>query len=130
MIATRTVTRLGAASIIGFAMMASPQAAVGESPPVLDKPTISGAAVVGERLTASAHATGDPTPTLTYEWLLCAPKRSTCDPIPGATDTSYVIAAADVDHRLAVRVYATNSAGAADARSTLTEVVIAPLPPE
>ena len=109
--------------------MASPQAAIGDSLPTLDKPTISGAPVVGETLTASAQATGDPTPTLAYAWLQCAPRASSCDPIPGATDSSYVVGAAYVDRRIAVRVRATNSVGTDTERSALTAVVSAPPPP-
>jgi hypothetical protein len=127
---TRTVKRLGAASIIGIAMMASPQAAIGQSAPALDKPTISGAPVVGETLAASAQATGDPPPTLAYQWLECAPRRTNCDPIPGATGSSYVVSAAYVDRRLAVRVRATNTAGTANERSALTAVVTAPPAPQ
>jgi hypothetical protein len=127
---TRTVTRLVVASIIGIAVMASPQAAVGASPPALDRPTISGAPVVGETLTASALATGDPTPTLSYQWVECARRNSSCEPIPGATESSYVISAAHVDRRLAVRVRATNSEGTAAERSALTAVVTAPPPPQ
>jgi hypothetical protein len=126
---TRTVTRLVAASIIGIAMAASPQAAGGDSPPGLDKPTISGAPVVGATLTASASATGDPMPTLAYEWFHCHPKRPTCDAIPEATGSSYVVSADYVGRRLAVRVTATNPDGIADER-TFTEVVTAPPPPE
>jgi hypothetical protein len=130
MSSTRTVTRLGAASIIGIAMMASPQSAVGQSPPVLEKPKLSGAPVVGETLTASAQATGDPTPTLEYRWLQCAPDEpAACEPLPRARGTSYVVDAADVGRRLAVRVHAENSAGADNARSALTTVVTRPTPP-
>src|SRR4051794_10216361 len=110
---TRTVTRLGAASIIGMAMMASPQVAIGESRPELQTPTITGTPVVGETLTAAAVATGDPAPTLAYQWIHCAPKRASCDPIAGATGPTYVVSATYLGRRLAVRVRAQNSAGAA-----------------
>jgi hypothetical protein len=126
----RTVTRLGAASIIAIAMTAFPPAAAGEIPAALDKPTISGAPLVGETLTASVQVTGEPAPTVEYQWLRCAAKSSSCEPIGGATNASYSVGDADVDRRLAVRVTATNSTGSAVERSALTAVVTAPLPPE
>lgn len=126
----RTATRLGAASIIGIAMTAFPQAAAGESPPVLALPAIAGVPVVGNTLTASAGATGDPAPTLSYQWVHCAADSGGCRVIDGATASAFVVGTADLGRRLAVRVRAENTAGADQRRSDPTAVVTAPPPPE
>ena len=123
------MTRLGAASIIGIAMMATAQPAAGDTPPTLTTPTISGSPFVGETLTAATQATGDPAPTLAYQWLRCAPDKDSCDQIGGATEPSYVVPAAMVGRRLAIRVRARNKAGTATAQSALTEIVTTPPPP-
>jgi hypothetical protein len=121
---TRKVTRLGAASIIGIAVMAPAQAAVGDRALAFERPTISGVPVVGQTLTASVP-TGDPTETLAFQWLRCDAERNSCDPILGATAPTYLVSAGDVDRYLAVRVVGTTF----DERSELTAVVIAPPQP-
>jgi beta-glucosidase len=68
----------------------------------LTAPTVTGDAVVGRRLTATPGTWSVAGATTAYQWL-----RDGAD-VPGATGTSYLLGAADVGHRLAVRVTATS----------------------
>jgi hypothetical protein len=101
--------------------------------PVQERPqvtsvTIAGQAVVGEKLTANATATGTPAPGLRYEWLHCAALLPpACEPIEDATAKAYVVASADAGDRLAVRVIAANSAGDDTGMSAPTDVVPKPV---
>ena len=89
--------------------------------------TIAGQAVVGEKLTANATATGTPAPGLTYQWLRCAALLPpACEPIEDATAKAYVVASAHAGDRLAVRVTAANSAGDDTGMSAPTDVVPEP----
>jgi hypothetical protein len=97
--------------------------------PAVTSVTIAGTAIVGQRLTARATATGVPAPAITFQWLRCGPLLPpACDPIDGGTGTSYDVTPADAGFRLAVRARAENSADAATDRSSLTDVV--PDPPD
>jgi hypothetical protein len=58
--------------------------------------------VVGDRLTADA-TTGDPAPTVSYQWWRCsAGEPLTCNEIEGATASTYEVVGADAGKRLAV----------------------------
>jgi hypothetical protein len=92
------------------------------------EPRISGSAVVGSELTASQGSwTGSPT-TFAYQWVRCPrggglPSGADCAAIGGATTTKYVVATADVDRRLRVRVTASNVDGSKTVASNATAVV-------
>jgi hypothetical protein len=86
-----------------------------------EPPVISGSAIVDTTLTSSTGAwSGNPAPTFAYQWQKCG---SSCDPIGGATGSSYKIAPGDAGARLRVVVTATNSAGSASATSAETSTV-------
>jgi hypothetical protein len=95
------------------------------------EPRISGSAVVGSELTASQGTwTGSPT-SFAYQWVRCPrsgglPTGADCAAIGGATTTKYVVATADVDHRLRVRVTASNADGSKTVASNATTVVRGP----
>ena len=95
------------------------------------EPRITGAASVGSTLSASNGSwTNQPT-SFAFQWLRCAldggrPDGSDCAAIGGATTAKYVPAAADVDHRLRVRVTATNADGSQAATSNATARVRQP----
>jgi hypothetical protein len=75
-------------------------------------PTISGDVEVGEVLSVTSGTwTGNPAPTITYQWLVDDVE------VDGATSSSYVIQAADAGLMVSVAVTGTNSEGSA------TEVV-------
>jgi len=98
-----------------------------QAPPRVTSVGISGQALIGDRLTATATATGFPAPTIDYRWLRCPVDPETdCQPIADATDPSYVVEALDAAHTLVARAIATNPAGADAARSAPTAAVPEP----
>ena len=92
------------------------------------EPRISGSATVGSELTASQGSwTGSPT-SFAYQWVRCPrsgglPSGADCAAIGGATTTKYVVATADVDRRLRVRVTASNADGSKTVASNATALV-------
>ncbi len=88
------------------------------APVTTGAPTISGAAEQGQALT-EYHSSwlGEPT-SFSYQWLQCQALGNGCLPISGATQQTYVPAAADVGHTLEVQEVATNSAGSSSAATS------------
>jgi len=110
-------TLAGVIGIAGGATAANP-------PTVRQLPSIQGTARVGSTLTAQNGDWGGTQPiTFAYQWRRCTNAAGSCNDIAGATGKTYVVAAADVGHRLRVLVKATNSAGSASALSARTAVV-------
>jgi hypothetical protein len=94
------------------------------------EPSISGSAVVGSRLTASRGEWVGNTPiTYAFQWLRCNTSGQDCAEISGATDNTYVAAAADVNRTIRVRVTARNDAGSRSALSNPTARVASNEPP-
>jgi len=99
------------------------------APTPTGQPTISGRAVEGVLLTASNGSWNGTGPfNFTYHWLRCPASGSGgngegCTAISGATFKRYRARAADVGHRLRVRVTAANSEGSASETSNATAVV-------
>ncbi len=85
-------------------------------PMLISPPAISGAAKVGETLTASA-GTWQGSPTFAYQWLADGSAVSV------ATAASRVLAEEDEGKAMSVRVTATNSGGSASATSAATATV-------
>ena len=89
-------------------------------------PFISGTMAVGQTLFASLGGwTGTSPIAYAYEWLRCGTDGGTssgsgCTAIAGATNSQYVLTAADLGQRLRVRVTARNSLGTANAISNPT----------
>ena len=87
-------------------------------------PAVTGTAQVGHTLTARP-GTWSPAPTFTYQWLRAG------TPIPGATQQTYRLTAADAGSRIAVRVTARRagyaSASATSPQSTVDRGELAPL---
>jgi hypothetical protein len=104
---------------------------VADSEPQLQSVTVQGNAVVGSTLEAVVDATGDPAPTIEYQWARCnATAPAECEDIADATAATYLIAAEDVGYRLVVLVTVTNSSGTDEGESAPTDVVVAaPEPP-
>ena len=123
----RTARWLISASAVfgGFALAVAPVADADE--PVVTAVMVDGSPVVGRTLRATYIVTGDPVPTVEFQWLRC-PKSGPCVPIELATEDSYVVADVDLGHSLAVRVRAENLDGDDAARSRLTAVVTATPP--
>ena len=123
---------LAAAALASLATVLALPAAAAPSPRPRPtntaEPRISGSATVGSTLTASQGTwTGSPT-SYAYQWVRCPrggglPSGADCAAIGGATTTKYVVATADVDHRLRVRVTASNADGSKTVASNATGLV-------
>jgi uncharacterized protein YukE len=88
------------------------------------KPTISGAAVDGQLLTATTGTWHGTAPlSFAYQWETCAKRR--CHPIPGATEASYRADTEEIGHTLKATVTAANSRGHASTTSKPTAAVLA-----
>jgi hypothetical protein len=108
------------ASVVGIAGGAT----TANPPTVRALPSIHGTMREGSTLTAHDGEWGGTQPiTFTYQWRRCPNASGSCTDVAGATAQTYVLAAADVGHRMRVLVKATNSAGSASALSTRTAVV-------
>ncbi len=84
------------------------------APRVLRRPSVSGLARVGRRLTARKGAWSGSTPiAFRYRWLRCRFRTGGCRPIPRAAGARYRIVRRDLGLRIRVVVTATNVAGAA-----------------
>jgi outer membrane biosynthesis protein TonB len=99
-------------------------------PPAVTKPVISGEAREGRTLTATATWTGDPEPTVSWQWLRCARSNGQCTAIPGATSSQHTVTGDDVGFAIRVQVQVTNDQGSAEERSQPTALVTAAPPPE
>jgi acid phosphatase type 7 len=87
-------------------------------------PSILGSPQPAQALTAQQGAwTGTQPIDYTYQWRRCDAAGSSCADLPGADDSSYVVAGDDVGSTLRVAVTATNGAGSATAVSAPTGVV-------
>jgi hypothetical protein len=92
-------------------------------------PSISGYALVGEKLTASpGEWTGHPMSPFAYQWEDCNAEGGGCSEITGAKSQTYTLIAGDVGHTIRVVVTASNASGSTPASSEVTAVVVAQTP--
>ena len=97
------------------------------APVNITSPTIMGTPRLGQTLTAQ-NGTWENNPTaFQYRWQRCGTAGAACVNIPGATEKTYTLVAADVGRTMRVRVTAVNADGATNARSAPTALV-APSP--
>jgi hypothetical protein len=103
---------------------------IAPGPPVsTGAPSISGSLREGATLTAAPGAwAGTPPFTYTFQWVRCGLLGGGCEPIPGATESTYSLSAGDVASTIAVRVTTSNAQGAATAESPETNPILALLP--
>ena len=87
-------------------------------------PAVTGAAIVGQTLSATQGSWTQLPTGYAYQWLRCGAQGTGCQAIAGATSTTYETDSADRGHTLEMRVSATNSRGTTDAPSKPTSVVI------
>jgi hypothetical protein len=95
------------------------------------EPSIAGVATVGSTLVATQGSWTQSPTSFSYQWVRCShsggsPDGSNCASIGGATTTSYIVATGDVNHRLRIRVTATNADGSRTVASNATAVVANP----
>jgi hypothetical protein len=96
----------GIGSPVGLAAFA-----VSGTPKSTGAPTISGYAEQGQPLTVQQGGwTGSPT-GFTHQWERCGFDGKICQPLPGATESSYTPVAEDIGHQIRVREGATNGTG-------------------
>jgi hypothetical protein len=101
-----------------------------DPPTVRAVPAIVGDARVGSTLTAhNGDWAGTRPITYAYQWRSCGTGGGNCVDVAGATAKTYVLAAADVGHRMRVLVRATNTAGSSSAVSRPTATVKAATTP-
>lgn len=109
---------------------------IGSSPPPPVAPTnvvppsITGTVGIGNTLTANPGSwQGDAPISFAYQWQRCDAAGANCTNIAGATSSTYVMTATDVDPAVTVRVQviATNAAGSSS--PAFSPVVGAPPPP-
>ena len=87
------------------------------------RPSITGAAIVGEELTAENGTWSNAPSSFRYQWVQCDRFGGACVDIPGATGKTYGVRFADVSGTLRVDVTARNTNGATTRRSTPSDVV-------
>ena len=122
----RTLAAAALASLATVLALPSGGGAVAqERPDNTAEPRISGAATVGSTLSATQGSWANSPTSFAYQWVRCPrsggqPNGSDCAVIGGATTSSYVVATADADRRLRVRVTAANADGSATAASNAT----------
>jgi hypothetical protein len=103
------------------AVVAAPQAPANTVPP-----TISGAAQLGQTLTANPGSWAGTQPiTFTFQWLRCDQNGGVCGNAPNGTAATHLLTSADVGHAMRVRVRAKNPFGATSATTVPTAAVSA-----
>ena len=105
-------------------------AVVAPTPPVNTvAPVISGTVRDGQTLSATTGTwTGSPTITYAFQWQSCDALGAACQPISGATNSTYVLTSDEVGGTVKVVVTATNAAGSAQAGSAASAIVLPTLP--
>ena len=127
---TIVVAALASAATV-LALPGGGGAAAQGKPANTTEPRITGTASVGSTLSATTGSwTGNPT-GFAFQWVRCPQgggrsDGSDCASIGGATTSKYIVAAADVDHRLRVRVTAANADGQQTVASNATARVRQP----
>ena len=96
------------------------------APSISGVPTIAGTAKVGQTLTATAaSATGEPTPTTSWQWERSDNGTTGWASISGATSSTYTAVSADESKYLRVVQTETNTEGSDSANSAATAQVAA-----
>ncbi len=103
-----------------------PAPATGTAPAASVKPTITGTATVGQRLTVHPGTwTGSPTPTLYEQWVRCDSQGHDCAAIGGANSSTYLLQSADQGSSVALILVAGNVAGSATVWTNRTGTIAA-----
>lgn len=81
-------------------------------------PKLTGAAIVGVRMSVSNGSWSNSPVAYSYQWEDCNTSGSECAPILGATNANYTVATSDSGHKLVVQVAAVNGGGTVTATTT------------
>ena len=110
---------------VGIPARSAPTAVVIPLPPTRAAvPTISGAAVEGNTLTAALLIWSNTPTSISYQWEDCDSNAQNCQAISGATSKTYTLMAGDIGHRVVVVEAASNAGGtSAPAKSAATGAV-------
>jgi hypothetical protein len=100
---------------------AAPKPQLPLAPVATSAPTIAGAAMVEETLTA-ARGSWTGSPTLALQWQRCDAQGQNCTDL-GLSGDTYTVIPFDIGKTLRVRITASNGAGARDAVSEVTPLV-------
>jgi hypothetical protein len=118
------LTALGAAALTTLVVPLGSSARAQVAPSNTSPPTVTGSATNGETLVAGTGSWEGTAPiSFSFQWSRCNSAGAECSPISSATNTTYVVADADVGARIRVLVTASNSDGSASALSDATPVV-------
>jgi hypothetical protein len=110
--------------VFSLALAGNAEVAAAAKPVNTSSPTISGAAQVGQVLTADPGTWSGTQPiTYTYDWQRCNARGNACKSIAGAGRASYTLTSADEGATMRVRVVARNADGSGSATSAPTRVV-------
>ena len=119
-----TALVVGAAAAAAAVLSAGADAHSAATPSNTSPPTVTGTAVLGETLTATAGSwTGTPPLSFALAWQRCDASGGACAAIAGETGLSYLVATADIGSTLRVLETATNGEGSVGAQSVQTAVV-------
>jgi hypothetical protein len=129
--APRRTGRLYLGALVGgiigavvLAVFAGIGAAARTAKPENDKrPTISGIAQEGQKLTGDRGTWKNNPTDFDYFWTRCNKQGDNCKDIKGATALQYTVVGADVDHTLRFKVLAKNSDGQTTESSIATNIV-------
>jgi GH25 family lysozyme M1 (1,4-beta-N-acetylmuramidase) len=123
-------TKLGAATSVSAPTPAVATASGATRPAALSAPQVTGTAVVGQTLTASAGTWSGSPSSFAYQWQRCDPAGAACTPIAGAGATTYLLTPADLGATISLVVTATGAGGSQPATApTTSAVAAAPVPP-
>jgi hypothetical protein len=118
------IAALCTGTVLALAVVASGLARTATAPTIEKDPSISGSAVVGETLTGDQGEWSGTKPiTYAYQWQRCDSKGESCDPISGATKTTYKLVSNDLGSTIRFRVTASNKDGSKFETSKQTAVV-------
>jgi hypothetical protein len=111
-----------------YAFLLTPSAPPSTAAPLNSSvPVVSGLPVSGDLLSSGTGSWSGPSLSYSYQWMRCSATGTNCVDVPGGTNNTYPLTAADLTFTIRVRVTATNQYGTASAQSDPTAVIQTPL---
>ncbi len=120
------VAAVAGLAVLSAASASSVTAADAQYAPVnTSAPTISGALVENQTLTANTGTWSNQPGSYAYAWLRCDAAGNGCGAIANATGKTYKLQAADIGRTIRIRITAANNDGQATTTSGQTGVIVA-----